>query len=362
MKRRSISVLAVLAALLLTACTPAASLPTNGTTPPTVADIFNETTASTESTDPVDATDTSAEEELPPGSMSVGPADGTWALDENGPYMIYPGEEMVLPFQIKATGRIAKNGVGILLFIDGQPQPYKTDDEPEYAYMHIFYPEDGENSIYDFRFTPVVGEEGDDLEIYAAAIVYPTYSLSDGNAGMVYTSGSTASGFRLKYEQTPPLDTYPEKQAWLSDVTLSLQDATSRDFAGWSDVEMRERIEHNFSINGIDGKGSRQIFDVSTDKPLSLRYELWGTHYVHYGLVFFVDNEPVFAVEADPILPQIQNGQKFVLEANLNLPEFDGESVVYAILVPRNYRSSEVMTTAFLQYGHTFFLLEGSAE
>ena len=206
------TILALLTALLLTACAPAVRNPAKDTTPPTVADIFNETTSSTESTDPVDATDTSAEEELPPGSMSVGPADGTWALDGNGPYMIYPGEEMVLPFQIRATGQIAKNGIGILLFIDGQPQPYKTDDEPEYAYMHVFYPEDGENCIYDFRFTPVVGEEGDDLEIYAAAIIYPTYSLSDGNAGMVYTSGSTASGFRLKYEQTPPLDTYPENK------------------------------------------------------------------------------------------------------------------------------------------------------
>lgn len=367
MKLKSIIASVVLVALFLSACTPATNDPAADiSTAPTVQDIFNDTTTPSTSISPTDSSTSNApsEDSTEPsnevkeqGSLAIGPA-GEPVLDDIGPYRLYTGGEMELPFMIRATGMVAENGVGILLFIDGQPQPYKTEEEPEYAYLHTFYPEPGEECIYDFCFTPVTGKQGDDLEIYAAAIIYPTYSLADGNAGMVYTSGTTASGSRLKYAQTPPADTYPEKLPWLSDTSVSFKDTTISDTAGWSDDQLQEQIAYSFQVNETSDRGGRRIYDVSVNNPLSLRYELWGSPYVHFGLVFFVDNVPVADADAGPLMLEVRNGQKTTIEATLNLEQFDGESVLYAILVPRNYRSSEVQTTAFLEYTKAVFLLE----
>lgn len=359
----------ILAALLLSACTPATADPTiDSSETPTVQNIFDDTTAPSTTiafTDPSTSTAPSNDTTEPSpgsvfvGSLAIGPA-GEPLRDENGPYRIYEGGEMLLPFEITTTGSIADNGVGILLFIDGKPQPYKTDEEPEYAYLHTFYPGEDNGYIFNFYFTPVTGSQGDLLEIYASSVLYPTYSRADGEAGMVYTSGSTASGFRLKYQETPLSGTYPEKLPWLSDSSVSFMDTTISDTAGWSDYQFREQIAYRFLVNGISdtGRTSRIAYGISASEPLSLRYEVWGSPYVHFGLVFFVDNVPVADIDAEPFMLEVHNGQKTVVEATLNLEQFDGESVIYAILVPRNYRSSEVRTTAFLECTNAIFLVE----
>lgn len=351
----------ILAALLLSACTPAAIDPvTDSSTAPTVQDIFHETTTPSTS---VSTTENPAENPTKPssgsidlGSLGIGPEE--WLSGENGPYMIYEGGEMKLPFKINTTGSIADNGVGILLFIDGQPQPYKTEEEPEYAYLHTFYPEPGEECIYNFYFTPITGKQDDDLEIYAASVLYPTYSLAEGVVGMVYTSGSVVSGFRLKYQETPPEDIYPEKQLYLSETTVSFTDTTASEIYGWSDDDLREVIDYKFYVNETDDMHRRMVYGVSADEPVSLRYEVWGSPYVNFGLVFFADNVPVVDANAEPLMINVQNGQKTVVEAKLQLEQFDGESVVYAVLVPRNSRSSEVNTSVFLTSSNPIFLVE----
>ena len=95
---------------------------------------------------------------------------------------------------------------------------------------------------------------------------------------------------------------------------------------------------------------------------MKLRFELFGTPYVHYGLVFFVDNQPVAPQDGAPILVDVENGQKTVVEAQLDMTGFDTESVLYAILVPRNAFTSKVPTAAFVDHSFPIFLLEGSRE
>ena len=345
----------MMGALLLTGCAHSVGSSADDISKdPTVQDIFHETIEPTANTN---STETTTEP-----SFNIGMALATeFQQDQKGSYLVYEGGEMNVSFEIKTSGNIAQKGIGVLLFIDGQPQPYKTDENPEYAYLQIFYPTTGQN-IYNFSFIPVTGTQGDDLEIYTASVLYPTYSKTEGYVGMVYTSGSVILGFRLKYEQAPPADSYPEKQPWLSETTVSFIDTTASEIRGWSDDDLRERIAYNFYINETDDMNKREVYDVSADEYVSVRYEIWGSPYVNYGLVFFVDNVPVRGTDVENLMIEVKNGQKTVVEAKLDLKQFDGESVVYAILVPRNYRSSEVETAAYLTCTNAIFLLEAKAQ
>lgn len=290
------------------------------------------------------------------GSINFGPK-GDPLLDEVGPYRLYEGGELNLPYIINATGSIGDQGVGILLFLDGRPQPYKTAENDTYQYLHTFYPKSGEECIADVIFTPVAGQAGDTLELYATTILNPDYSLSEGDGGFVYTFGSAVSFTRLKIEDTPffTAEELPKQQK-LS-LTTTYVDTQFSEISGWSEMELMERVEAHLYVNGVDEQRDRIVYGVTPGKPVNIRYEVWGSPYVHYGIVVFLDNEPVFTAEEEIISVNVQNGKKTVIEAELDMIGFDGESVVYVILVPRNYRTSEIQTQAFLSSSRTFFLV-----
>ena len=178
----------LLAALLLTGCT-ATRPPTS--TSETIPDVFQEATKASEETQVSTSVEANNTDDL--GSLGIGPADEP-LKDEYGTYRIYNGGEMCTPIKIESTGALRKAGTGILLFIDGQPQPYRLEGESTYAYYHCFYPE-SEDEVYNLFFTPITGQSGDTLEVYILSLQKPDYLPSDGVPGMmIFTKGSIGSG------------------------------------------------------------------------------------------------------------------------------------------------------------------------
>ena len=110
----------------------------------TLENIFTTPTteAASQSTEPdSQATDPSSPESPNPffGGISHGFSDET-LINEKGRYNIYEGGEMHIDYFMAVSGNVAKDGVGLLVILDGQPQPYKTAEEDNYSYLHTFYP------------------------------------------------------------------------------------------------------------------------------------------------------------------------------------------------------------------------------
>jgi hypothetical protein len=287
------------------------------------------------------------------GELWITPWDyESWPSDSTGPYIEYTGGEITLPFFVKTTGNLGEKGIGLLIFIDGQPQPYKTETEPEYAYLHTFYSTDS-NPLFNLIFTPITGQSGDFSEIYISSLVYPAYSLKDGNCGLVQTSNSVAACFRIRYLQTPPTEDFPDKLPWLTNVNISSNVTASADIFNWTEADLLENIDYRFRINGQQNI----IPGITSETPIDLQYEVWGSPYVNYRLVFFVDHIPVTQGDYAPLDIHIQQGKTTTIMAQLQLSQFDGESLVYAILVPRNYMSSDILTRAFLRSSPPQYLL-----
>lgn len=355
-----------LSLLLLTGCAVHGQDPTvnlNGT----VGDIFtvpNSTQADPDApTVPTDITPTDAPEPTNPpsvglGSMNFGPTSPSEG-DERGRYRVYEGGQINLPFSIKATGTISTYDIGILLFVDGVAQPYRVGPEGEYAYLHTFSQKDGALVLgqivttADLYFTPITGKAGDMLEIYAVAMLNPNYVPSQGSLPFANTGGAIEWEGRLRYDATPPEDAYPEKAARLLQVSTSVVDCTALDVKDWTEVDMITATRMDFTVNSE----TVYVYDVTEDTPVKLRFAVWGSPYVHYGLVFFVDNVPVYTADLSDIWVTVQMGQKTIIEATLDMTGFTGEGVVYAMLVPRNYYTSEIETRAYFTASTTIYLL-----
>ena len=156
--------------LCLLFCIAGCAAPAIETAPPTVADLFDNT-----------ATTPSEELDAPDAAMvSLGfGLMGDFVTDEtNRRLYLYHGGEMRLGYWMEAEG-YSNMGLGMFLFVDGQPQPFKTESDGTERYMHILYPPEGEKITGQFLFTPASGEQGDTLEIYTMHINYPAHSIDD---------------------------------------------------------------------------------------------------------------------------------------------------------------------------------------
>ena len=331
--------------------------PTAPTSPSDIIpDVFQETTKASEETQVSTSVEANNTDDL--GGLGIGAADEP-LKDEYGTYRIYNGGEMCTPIEIESTGALRQAGTGILLFIDGQPQPYRLENEDSYSYFHCFYPK-RTREIYNLYFTPITGSAGDTLEVYILSLQKPEYLPSDGNPGMmIYTSGSIGAGWRLKFESTPPEADFPEKQVRLSDAEIAATDASFGDTVGWSEEDLRERLGSRSYVNEAPHNGQNRVYNITAGTPVDLRYELWGTPYIKSSVIFYVDNVPVFAQDEQPFDMAVASGEKKILTAKLDMTGFTGESVVYMVRVPRNYRTSEIRTYGFIQGEGTWFLLAG---
>ena len=348
MKRITIySFAVILFAFIFASCVAAPAAPsTSGSTVPSLSTL------------PSDTASTMPKESGDLGSLSAGLHDDC-PSDDHGPYITYTGGEMSMGYEIGSSGRVRESGIGILLFLDGQPQPYRLEGESTYTYLHTFYPEKA-FMVVDFYFTPITGQEGDDLEMYTLAILNPEYRPSVGpQQMMVFTSGAVGAGWRLKFEATPPKTDFPEKQVRLSDVEITATDTSYGDTAGWSEEDLRERLDSRSYVNDAPHNGQSRVYNITADTPVDLRYELWGTPYIESSVIFYVDNEPIFTSDGLPFDMTVASGEKKILTAELDMTGFTGESVVYVVRVPRNYRTSEISTFGFIQGEGTWFLLAG---
>lgn len=125
-------------------------------------------------------------------------------------------------------------------------------------------------------------------------------------------------------------------------------------------ADWNEKVSSRFQINGQPENGPNRIYEITAQEKVPLHYEVWGCENLRSTLVIFVDNVPVFGPEGQlPELP-LENGKKTVVDMALDMTDFTGESVIYAIRVPRNYRSSGVGPYGDLRPERTFFLLAGT--
>ena len=266
---------------------------------------------------------------------------------------------MSIKFALKGYGRAGRNGVGILLFLDGRPQPYRLEGDTDYQYMHRFTL-DNEMIYPVFYFTPVTGQAGDTLEMAALTIPYPDYLPSKENPRMVTgTNGSFGLSFPLQIDEAPVEAKMPEKLTLLSEPEITYEPCAPQDVLGWENDDFQIKYGHESEVNGVSN--GPNVFANFHKEKLDLKYSLWGTTLVHYTVVYFLNNEPVYLPDGSCLDLEVQEGMKTVARLTMDMSTLTGEDCVYAVLVPRNARFTSLRTDAFIWGELNWFLLAGES-
>lgn len=159
-------------AMLLTACAekPDSAVPVASMPDVTTNDPFAETTQA-DDYDPFAVSDETEEDDV----------DYAWS----GGVEWEPGKELVLDYAPTVTfpyffnNSAKRNDFGLLIFVNGFRQPYRTDTEPDDRIMHTFVVDRDEKIHPKISFEPIAGDMGETLSVETIGMLTPSFTLTD---------------------------------------------------------------------------------------------------------------------------------------------------------------------------------------
>ena len=358
MKRLFAALLALFLLLALTACGPEPSDPTETANNPFTQETTaapNETVGNpfaSSTTAPSVTADAAGETEPQYGATRFGGADPI--KDDVSAHYDYTGGELKIGFHFYSYNKdYSKRGVGPLFFLDGIPQPYKTEEEPWYSYVHFLSPKPLDptshesDNVWDVSFIPVTGQAGDALALYITCV-------SDQNTDpaeiIVHDCLQYfASDFccRVIFYETPPELELPEVPDQVLSHSVTYVDEPI--LQQWSPEELQLNHEYSYYINGGSAPVNSLIWPGFDQEPITLSFQIYGSSYVKYTLVCFKDYEPISIDPEDILYVEVKDGQRTKIDVQIDMSDFDGSTMVpfYVVLVPRNLQAYEDGTPAF---------------
>ena len=261
----------------------------------------------------------------------------------------YDGGEFRLDYRFSLTGKM--DTVGFLLFLDGQPQPYKVNEPTaEYEYCHSFSA--GEDQSFSFLFEPVTGSTGDTLALTVVSITNPDFQPDmESTSSYGWYHKTLDSRVELQFNADAPAthsDLPPVREIFVqSDVREGKVTAQYVESElpkhGWGGVSMDALDSGIYYTFSLDGGITYDNLRVSA--PVTLQYTMCGTAGTSYSIAFFLDHQPVKIGESTSCSITLSKGGVMEIEAVIDPDQLGEFNTFYCVAVPRNGTSAPFFKT-----------------
>ena len=261
----------------------------------------------------------------------------------------YDGGEFRLEYQFSLTGKM--DTVGFLLFLDGQPQPYKVNDTTaEYEYCHSFSA--GEDQSFSFLFEPVTGSTGDTLALTVVSITNPDFQPDmESTSSYGWYHKTLDSRVELQFHADAPAahsDLPPIREIFVqSDVREEKVTAQYVESElpkhGWGGVSMDALDSGIYYTFSLDGGITYDNLRVSA--PVTLQYTMCGAAGASYSIAFYLDHQPVKIGESTSCSITLSKGGVMEIEAVIDPDKLGLFNTFYCVAVPQNGASAPFFKT-----------------
>ena len=261
----------------------------------------------------------------------------------------YDGGEFRLDYWFSLTGKM--DTVGFLLFLDGQPQPYKVNDTTaEYEYCHSFPA--GEDQSFSFLFEPVTGSTGDTLALTVVSITNPDFQPdmeSTSSYGWYHKTLESCVELQFNadaptaHSDLPPVrEIFSQSEAREEKVTAQYVENELPKY-GWGGVSMDTLDSGIYYTFSCDGGITYDNLLVSA--PVPLRFTMCGTAGTSYSIAFFLDHQPVKLDESTCRSITLSKGGVMELEAVIDPDKLGQFHTFYCVAVPQDGASGPFFKT-----------------
>ena len=261
----------------------------------------------------------------------------------------YDGGEFRLDYRFSLTGKM--DTVGFLLFLDGQPQPYKVNDTTaEYEYCHSFPAE--EDQSFSFLFEPVTGSAGDTLALTVVSITNPDFQPDmESTSSYGWYHKTLDSCVELKFNADVPAthSDLPPVREIFSQSEVREEKATAQYVEnelpkyGWGGVSMDTLDSGIYYTFSCDGGITYDNLCISA--PVPLRFTMCGTAGTSYSIAFFLDHQPVKFDGSTSCSITLSKGSVMELEAVIDPDKLGQFNTFYCVAVPQGGASGPFFKT-----------------
>lgn len=251
--------------------------------------------------------------------------------------MVYDGSEIEFEYFIDNTG--ASMSVGMLMFVNGIPQPYSVEGEEGQTYMHIQESPSKQKITVKASFTPITGNKGDTLGVRFLSILNPQirpekleYIYGHTNAMMTffprYIEMEEDSGYSAVE--------YPRFSAPRQMTEKELEQAIYVDARG---NEVNKLRQFNFFAQRVSNEDLPYL-DV-IEQSLTVDVQGFGGPAGEYVLIPYINQVPVLNEDFPCVLTVEDEKDISSREVTIDLSELDAETyqietfnTFYMIAVP----------------------------
>ena len=307
----------------------------------------------------------------------------------------YDGGEMRLPFKYMGGHDTDLAGLGLMVFLDGLPQPYKLAEDGKYEYMHVFTDLSGEGTLY---FTPVCGKTGDELELCAVLTPAPDwYPQEKRDGGQVKLNeyankNNLATGVILQFNADPePASDFPAVHDRVEELTISEESFTftdavdvydnhmggttmnpSKDTVKRSEQIMDSIVSLGGAIRWGFGREDAEIrfkpvregqfaYNVKETSKVNFVCGIYCGQPLEYNLILYCNGQPISVDPEDVVRYTGEgNGTKMVASFTLDMTEMSDINKITIMAVARNYqtlrRQGEFEDTSYAGLGFNTFI------
>lgn len=254
-------------------------------------------------------------------------------------YIEYNGEEVEIPYHIELEGK-ARN-VGFLIYLSGEPQPYKLKEESDYKYMHSINMPDNNKDIT-IQFEPITGKVGEVLELRIVSIYNPDFMpdmINTSGFGFYHNLLSNLSDkFKINVDTTlksADLSPYSDEvMIGIEERTESMpsdfEETIQQDNPGFKLEDLNERVYSHIRYNGEKVYSNLNIED---DEEVDISYSIYGVPEAEYITTFYLNHKPISSTEY-----KLEKGRIKTIDLQLDVEEMDALSTFYVISVPKHER------------------------
>ncbi len=262
------------------------------------------------------------------------------------------GKELVLDYASTVSFRyyVDNDGkttdFGLLLFVNGIRQPYRTEEESENKIMHIFDVNQDERKVQTIEFEPVVGEKGDEVLVEIVTMFQPDFiqtencnyefnhkisSLYPSKMSVTQKTDLSEPKVCTEYEVTPISDELRQEFN-----TMSSSGGASGENALDSSVYI-ETLKNDVFLTPkdlVDGKGDITPFTINDSVTLCM----YGGESCQYRVSMYINHNLVTGafdgadyIDMTPSKDSICKKKIDLEKMNLSLEEYNH---LYFIAVP----------------------------
>lgn len=249
----------------------------------------------------------------------------------------YNGNELHIPFKVEGLDEEVSSDFGLIVFVDGIPQPYKiikkNGETAEQQYMHKFYLKNKEKMEFDIVFTPTTGKKGERVGVVFATILRPDFipqSEQKATYGMYHSlNANTAQEIHFICDPINKKELLKGSNYIIEDIPQEVIDK----LANFKTSDDYNTLDSNFVTELSTQNDDTEVFKAYNGK-IKFQFRIYGGQEATYRTVFYIDHKPASIAGADYFETKTVKGKMCSVELEMDVGSLNKLSTLYAITNP----------------------------